>query len=588
MIAKHNYPFNMVEHEFFEVFLNNLQPQFNLLFKNSVRADIIKLHKEEKEKLYIHFDNLSSRISLTTDMWTSDQNIGYCCLTSHYIDAWQLHHKILGFPSVECPHDAETLTRVVMDLILEWNIDKKLFSLTLDNASTNDAMVRSLKSSLTDKTLLPLNGELFHVRCSAHILNLIVQDGLEEIKEMIQKIRNSAKYVKRTTSAKQKFQHALNQVKMQGRRKGVSQDVPTRWNSTFLMLESALELKEAFFRLEEIDRQYKFCPSHEEWEMAQIICDCLKVFYEATKTFSGTNFPTSNLFFPDICDIQLRLNVWENSEHAFLRLLAAPMKQKFNKYWEECSLILAIAVVLDPRFKFDLVEYWYVRLYGDEASRYIMRARSSLVDLFTEYEAASSSGSSSAPSVSSLGDKHSEFDQWRMSAKPTTIIPKSELDQYLDEPVFPRTEDFNILHWWKINSPKLPTLGRMARDILAIPVTSVASEAAFSVGGRILDDSRLSLNPDIVEALVTVQDWVESRKNKDGHPPPPTTAQPLFHPPNIHLSIKREERGLTKGRKGSPVALRHRNLTQKASTARIYLGPRNGPKQRRREGGRRG
>ncbi|KAK1262103.1 hypothetical protein QJS04_geneDACA020360 [Acorus gramineus] len=379
-------------------------------------------------------------------MWTSDQNMGYCCLTSHYIDdAWQLHHKILGFPSVECPHDAETLNRVVMDLILEWNIDKKLFSLTLDNTSTNDAMVRSLKSSLTDKTLLPLNGELFHVRCSAHILNLIVQDGLEEIKEMIQKIRNSAKYVKRTTLAKQKFQHALNQV------------------------------------LEEIDRQYKFCPSHEEWEMAQIICDCLKVFYEATKTFSGTNFPTSNLFFPDIYNIQLRLNVWENIEHAFLRLLAAPMKQKFNKYWEECSLILAIAVVLDPRFKFDLVEYWYVKLYGDEASRYIMRARSSLVDLFTEYEAQYS---------------------------------KSELDQYLDEAVFPRTEDFNILHWWKINSPKLPTLGRMARDILAIPVTSVASEAAFSVGGRILDDSRLSLNPDIVEALVTVQDWVESRKNK--------------------------------------------------------------------------
>ncbi|KAK1307979.1 hypothetical protein QJS10_CPA09g00982 [Acorus calamus] len=180
------------------------------------------------------------------------------------------------------------------------------------------------------------------------------------------------------------------------------------------------------------------------------------------------------------------------------------MKQKFNKYWEECSLMLAIAVVLDPRFKFDLVEYWYVKLYGDEASRYIMRVRSSLVDLFTEYEAtspftmiASSSGSSSAPSALSLGDKHSEFDQWRMIAKSTTIIPKSELDQYLDEPVFPRTEDFNILHWWKINSPKLPTLGRMARDILAIPVTSAASEAAFSVGGRILDDSRLSLNPDI-------------------------------------------------------------------------------------------
>ncbi|KAK1257912.1 hypothetical protein QJS04_geneDACA017749 [Acorus gramineus] len=111
------------------------------------------------------------------------------------------------------------------------------------------------------------------------------------------------------------------------------------------------------------------------------------------------------------------------------------MKQKFNKYWEDCSLILAIAVVLDPRFKFGLVEYWYVKFYGDEASRYIMRARSSLVDLYTEYESvspstliASSSGSPSAPSASSFGDKHSGFDHWRMSAKSTNIIPKSELD----------------------------------------------------------------------------------------------------------------------------------------------------------------
>ncbi|KAK1257913.1 hypothetical protein QJS04_geneDACA017748 [Acorus gramineus] len=54
----------------------------------------------------------------------------------------------------------------------------------------------------------------------------------------------------------------------------------------------------------------------------------------------------------------------------------------------------------------------------------------------------------------------------------------------------------------------------MARDILTILVTSVALDAAFRGGGRILDDSHISLNRDIVEALVTVTDWVKSRKNK--------------------------------------------------------------------------
>ncbi|KAF7130256.1 hypothetical protein RHSIM_Rhsim10G0050500 [Rhododendron simsii] len=64
----------------------------------------------------------------------------------------------------------------------------------------------------------------------------------------------------------------------------------------------------------------------------------------------------------------------------------------------------------------------------------------------------------------------------------------------------------------RVNSGKYPTLARMARDILAVPATTVASEAAFSVGGRVIDESRASLLPDIVEALMTTNDWIESRK----------------------------------------------------------------------------
>ena len=78
--------------------------------------------------------------------------------------------------------------------------------------------------------------------------------------------------------------------------------------------------------------------------------------------------------------------------------------------------------------------------------------------------------------------------------------------------MFPRTDNFNILNWWKINSVKLSILSRMARDILAVPATTIASEAAFSVGGRVIDESRSCLLPEIVEALVTTDDWIESRR----------------------------------------------------------------------------
>ena len=54
---------------------------------------------------------------------------------------------------------------------------------------------------------------------------------------------------------------------------------------------------------------------------------------------------------------------------------------------------------------------------------------------------------------------------------------KSELDRYLDESLLPRTEDFNILQWWKLNGVKYNVLYEIAKDVLAVPITTVASES---------------------------------------------------------------------------------------------------------------
>ncbi|KAK4391442.1 hypothetical protein Sango_1922000 [Sesamum angolense] len=89
---------------------------------------------------------------------------------------------------------------------------------------------------------------------------------------------------------------------------------------------------------------------------------------------------------------------WENSDLNFVRRIISPIKEMFDKYWEECCLVLAVPVVFDP-------------------------------------------------------------------------------------------------------SSKLPILAKIARDILVVP-TTVASKVAFSVGGRVIDESRVCLLPDVVEALV--------------------------------------------------------------------------------------
>ncbi|CAL1354683.1 unnamed protein product [Linum trigynum] len=57
---------------------------------------------------------------------------------------------------------------------------------------------------------------------------------------------------------------------------------------------------------------------------------------------------------------------------------------------------------------------------------------------------------------------------------------------------------------------KYPTISEMARDILAVPISTVASESAFSIGGRVLDSFRNSLSPEVVEALICCEDWIRS------------------------------------------------------------------------------
>ena len=59
----------------------------------------------------------------------------------------------------------------------------------------------------------------------------------------------------------------------------------------------------------------------------------------------------------------------------------------------------------------------------------------------------------------------------------------------------------------------------MACDILAIPITTVASEATFSAESRVIDSYRASLAPDTVQALLCGGDWTRNlhgvtKKNK--------------------------------------------------------------------------
>ena len=109
-----------------------------------------------------------------------------------------------------------------------------------------------------------------------------------------------------------------------------------------------------------------------------------------------------------------------------------------------------------------------------------------------------------------------EFARYRSKRRAYTQ-PRSELDAYLDEDFIESlVESFDILAWWKSNAEKYPVLSAMARDFLAVPLSTVSSESAFSCGGRVLGDSRTSLKPNALEALVCGKDWLIKVRSNEG------------------------------------------------------------------------
>ena len=53
----------------------------------------------------------------------------------------------------------------------------------------------------------------------------------------------------------------------------------------------------------------------------------------------------------------------------------------------------------------------------------------------------------------------------------------------MEEPRMDRNAKLDILSCWKGNQFRYPKLAAMVRDVLSIPISTVASESTFSVRG---------------------------------------------------------------------------------------------------------
>ncbi|KAL8105098.1 hypothetical protein AgCh_029042 [Apium graveolens] len=157
-------------------------------------------------------------------------------------------------------------------------------------------------------------------------------------------------------------------------------------------------------------------------------------------------------------------------------------QDKFKKYWADFNTILAIASILDPRYKLSSVDFFYKIFYCANSFQFD-NLKEKLFSLFNEYASTTTTGEQSP-----LSQKQSRAD----------VLYANE-----GQDVFQKGNQF-----------RYPELEAMAHDILSIPISTVSSEATFSAGGRILDEYQSSLLPENAEAIICSRDWLNGERGK--------------------------------------------------------------------------
>ena len=88
--------------------------------------------------------------------------------------------------------------------MLEWGI-KSVFTITIDIALANKWGIDHIKCRMQNKSKAVLGGEFIHMRCAAHILNIVIKEGKSDLSDCVGNIRSAVKYVRSSPSRMAKF-----------------------------------------------------------------------------------------------------------------------------------------------------------------------------------------------------------------------------------------------------------------------------------------------------------------------------------------------------------------------------------------------
>ncbi|NXV76414.1 ZBED4 protein, partial [Atlantisia rogersi] len=498
MIALDLQPYSFVDNIGFNRLLEYLQPQYSLpsssYFSRTAIPDmydnvkqIIISHLKEAESGVIHF---------TSGIWMSNQTREYLTLTAHWVTfessfrpQCEDYHcsALLNVSQIDCDYNGISIQK---QLEYWWETWITSIGLQIGITVTDN---QSIEKTLNE-------GDHSSVQCFSHTVNVIVNEAIKSqrmVQNLLSIARKICERVHRSAKAKEKLAELQKEYELPQHQ--LIQDVPSKWNTSFHMLERLIEQKRAIDEMS-IECSFRELISCDQWEVMQSVCHALKPFEAASREMS-THVSTLSQVIPMIHILNRKIEMlFEETMgiDTMLKSLKEAMVSRLSSTLHDPRYIFA--TLLDPRYKTSLFT-------EEEAEQYKQ-------DLIRELEIMSSTSDDDkpvsngcdigSPSTNSYG----EDNLWSLMGdmkktkdlKERAKLPEEMVLSYLEEEVLEHNCD--PLTYWNFKKSSWPVLSKLAVRFLGCPPSIVPSERLFSTSNESNNFSQSRLMIEHFEKLI--------------------------------------------------------------------------------------
>lgn len=460
-------------------------PTKRVITRKTLSSIITRKREELTEMVTEKLQNAPS-VALTFDLWSARKGgRGFGCITAHYINSdGQLVNFILAFERMIFPHDAEAIYEFLARVIKDHKLEKKVLAITTDNASNNIKAMQMLKEKVELSPFTVESLSFIHYKCVAHIIDLGIRAAINDLQRTLKPVRDFVLSIRSSSNRRETFNGIQQELIEDGLLQTnapleLVEDVEHRWGSTYLMLKRAFVLRHAVDQMMDQTATMRSLDPI-DWSIIEELLTFLRKFHSATtKLCIGTDVSVSVVSrkVPGLIDHCVK---FEENCNSAISQAAKSLRDKLTKYeLEMYHPVVNMAYVLDPRFK--------TRKMSVELAEAVQAQLTSLIEQIPapirNNRTEDSSSDESEPELSS-----------------------SELDMYLNSRPLKNTV---AVDWWRANAEQYPRLYEIARKILPVQATSVASERVFSVAGEVECKSRNKLSDESVEAIVLFKSWMQ-------------------------------------------------------------------------------